>query len=317
MIGEIIGGATSAIGTVAQHALNLDTMNVQNQYNEEMQRRQQAYNKEMWNYTNYENQRQHMEAAGLNPALMYGMGGGGGTSTNGGQGQGVSAVGGNEVSAGAQMGIIGLQMQSLESQIELNKANAKKAEADANKTAGVDTEQTRAITELTKNQNLTETQKRELIKVQEDLTWSEKALKDQKATTEVMNQRQLYHETELYKQKVIEAGKTIDGLTLDNEIKKASKEALIQESYAKVSEIYSRQMLMQKQGNVQDAEVSNIGNLIKTRTRQIMQGDESIEQAWKQVEVAIGHLNNENKRIVQDWFKVATGIAQVGVSAMK
>ena len=130
----------------------------------------------------------------------------------------------------------------------------------------------KTITELTKNQNLTETEKRNLIEVQQDLTWSEKALTDQKATTEVMNQRQLYHETELYKQKVIEAGKIIDGLTLDNEIKKASKDALIQESYARVSEIYSRQILMQKQGNVLDAEVSNIGNQIKTRTRQIMQG---------------------------------------------
>ena len=37
MVGEIIGAATSAIGTVAQHSLNLDTMDIQNQYNEESQ----------------------------------------------------------------------------------------------------------------------------------------------------------------------------------------------------------------------------------------------------------------------------------------
>ena len=33
--------------------------------------------------TNYENQKQHIKNAGLNPALMYGMGGGGGISANG------------------------------------------------------------------------------------------------------------------------------------------------------------------------------------------------------------------------------------------
>ena len=164
----------------------------------------QKHNLEMWDKTNYEAQRKHMENAGLNPALIYGMGGGGGTSAAGGQGQGVSAVGGNGVSAGAQQAGMALQAGMMQSQIALNEANAKKAEADAAKTAGVDTDQVKALTELTKNQNLTETEKRNLIEIQQDLTWSEKALTDQKATTEVMNQGQLYHETELYKQKVIE-----------------------------------------------------------------------------------------------------------------
>ena len=37
----------------------------------------------MWNYTNYENQKKHLEAAGLNPALLYGMSGGGGATAAG------------------------------------------------------------------------------------------------------------------------------------------------------------------------------------------------------------------------------------------
>ena len=36
--------------------------------------------REMWDYTNYSNQRKHMEEAGLNPAMMYGMSGGGGST---------------------------------------------------------------------------------------------------------------------------------------------------------------------------------------------------------------------------------------------
>ena len=42
----------------------------------------QGLAKQMWDYTNYENQMKHIEAAGLNPALMYGMGGGGGVTAN-------------------------------------------------------------------------------------------------------------------------------------------------------------------------------------------------------------------------------------------
>ena len=48
----------------------------------------------MWDYTNYENQVKHLGAAGLNPALLYGQGGGGGASTAGG------AVGNGQGTAG-------------------------------------------------------------------------------------------------------------------------------------------------------------------------------------------------------------------------
>ena len=36
---------------------------------------------DMWNKTNYGAQMEHLKNAGLNPALMYGMGGGGGQTT--------------------------------------------------------------------------------------------------------------------------------------------------------------------------------------------------------------------------------------------
>jgi len=55
-----------------------------------------------WDYTNYENQRKHMEKAGLNVGLMYGQGGGGGSTMGGGAGG--SAQGGNVDKS--QMGIL-------------------------------------------------------------------------------------------------------------------------------------------------------------------------------------------------------------------
>ena len=49
----------------------------------------------MWNATNYEAQTAHLQAAGLNPALMYGAGGGGGSTTAG------SGAGGQATASGA------------------------------------------------------------------------------------------------------------------------------------------------------------------------------------------------------------------------
>ena len=46
----------------------------------QLQAEQTKHQMAMWNATNYEAQTKHMEAAGLNQALMYGQGGGGGTT---------------------------------------------------------------------------------------------------------------------------------------------------------------------------------------------------------------------------------------------
>ena len=131
-------------GAAQQQEYNRETMEMQYGYNSMMQQQGQQNNKEMWDYTNYENQRKHMEAAGLNPALIYGMGGGGGSSTSGAQGSGTAAVGGNEMQAGSQMAGMALQNAMIQSQIEVNQAQAEKLKADATKTAGVDTELSKA-----------------------------------------------------------------------------------------------------------------------------------------------------------------------------
>ena len=64
-----------------------EMMGLQHRYNEAMAQQNQQRNKEMWNYTNFENQRAHLENAGLSIGLMYGQGGAGGASTSGGQGK--------------------------------------------------------------------------------------------------------------------------------------------------------------------------------------------------------------------------------------
>ena len=70
-------------------------MGIQQQNQQQLNRQGHQLQMDMWNKTNYQAQLKHMKKAGLNPALMYGMGGGGGT-TAGSQGGG-SASGGNAV----------------------------------------------------------------------------------------------------------------------------------------------------------------------------------------------------------------------------
>ena len=92
-----IGGAMSAKDAKRQHQYDLEKMATQHGYNIESQKLGQQFNKEMWNYTNYENQKRHLENAGLNPALLYGMSGGGGATATGAQGMGAGIASGHEM----------------------------------------------------------------------------------------------------------------------------------------------------------------------------------------------------------------------------
>ena len=83
-----------------------------------------------WNSA--EQQKQRLKEAGLNPALMYGIGGEGGSSVSSGGGSGAQIQGtGNP---GTQAVMMGLQAKSIESQIALNNAQASKINAETEKT---------------------------------------------------------------------------------------------------------------------------------------------------------------------------------------
>lgn len=91
----------------------------------------QQWQKDMWDYTNYENQMKHMEAAGLNPALLYGSKGGGGATVGGGGASGVS--GGQAPSGGGEiqgMGMMSAQLQLLKAQKDNIEADTANKQAD-------------------------------------------------------------------------------------------------------------------------------------------------------------------------------------------
>lgn len=99
----LIGGAINAIGSiVAGQAMRNSQVSqqdkldaVQLKYNEQQMDYGQQLQKDMWNYTNYPNQVAQLEAAGLNPALLYGKGGGGGATTGSGTSGGISGASAN------------------------------------------------------------------------------------------------------------------------------------------------------------------------------------------------------------------------------
>lgn len=154
---DTYGLNTASEATGAVLGLALGGLNDQRQVNQQKrltdiqvnaQKQLTDYNfirqKNMWDYTNYENQIQHMKDAGLNPGLIYGMGGSGGATTNVSTGSvsgGTAQQNPGESQSFAGMGLTNaMNLQLMEQQKELLEAQTEKTKAEAEKTAGVDTE---------------------------------------------------------------------------------------------------------------------------------------------------------------------------------
>lgn len=211
-MGTFLGGLGSGIGGVIgtglsrlfglswspkkvmneQWKYNQKIMALQNQYNQQAAAQGQQYAKEYWDYTNAENQKQHLINAGLNPALMYGQSGAGGMGASGGSRQeGVDQAQGNPVGMALQSQMLEQQERMNNAQIKLAEAQADKAREEANKIAGVDTQEAlkrieemsaniqsllqesrykEALTVLTNSKNETEKALKALTEMQEGLT---------------------------------------------------------------------------------------------------------------------------------------------------
>lgn len=107
---------------------------------------------QMWKDTSYPAQVEMMNKAGINPALMYGMGGGGGTTAGSPSGNVTGATATQNPGELAQMMGMGMQLQLLQAQKKVLETQADKNTAEANATKGVDT--------ALKNQSIAESQQR-------------------------------------------------------------------------------------------------------------------------------------------------------------
>ena len=96
MIGAIMGIGGALMGALGANSASNQSwqrqhqlMEIQAELNQKNAKFNTAQAKDMWNYTNFENQMKHIKEAGLSPGLIYGMGGQGGSTQGAGTANGV------------------------------------------------------------------------------------------------------------------------------------------------------------------------------------------------------------------------------------
>lgn len=150
LTGLITGGLSQALGLSwsprkameEQWKYNKNIMALQNQYQQQAAAQSQQYAKDYWDYTNAENQVQHLKNAGLNIGLMYGQSGAGGMGASGGARQeSPEQPQGNPIGMALQTQQIEQQRRMNDAQIALTEAQASKTKEEAKKIGGVDTQE--------------------------------------------------------------------------------------------------------------------------------------------------------------------------------
>ena len=125
-----------------QEAYNKRIMALQNKYQQQAAAQSQQYAKDYWDYTNTENQVKHLKNSGLNIGLMYGQSGAGGMGASGGARQeSPDQAQGNPVGMALQVQQLEQQRRMNDAQIALAEAQASKANEEAKKIGGVDTQE--------------------------------------------------------------------------------------------------------------------------------------------------------------------------------
>lgn len=203
---------------------------------------------DLWNKTNYGAQVEHLKEAGLNPALIYGMSGGGGASTGGAapmpQAQSTMPI---AQGMGIQMGLLNAQIKVLESQ-------AKKNNAEATKTEGIDTKLGEGQLQKIIAETTNEVAKNELIKLDAEM---------KKIQNNIADTSQWYHigkveqdwlkSIEEYRSAAAKAA--VDQATIDTNIKTASAELAIK---------MLQQKAIKKGMELTDAQMQQIDASIRT-----------------------------------------------------
>lgn len=296
----LFGGSKKAEQRQYQHEKEM--MALQNKYNTQAAAQSMEYAKTMnqinfkqqnqmfdkqakWNSA--EQQKQRLIEAGLNPGLMYGIGGEGGSSVSsgGGTGPGVQGVG----NPGTQAVMMGLQAKSIESQIALNNAQASKINAETENTEA-NTEKTEAdtkvsivnadniveATKLIKEQQLSEQSKRDLNEAEKNYKIRVTELQD--ALERLTNAK----ETESwYLSRSIEMGtyklskeaekfmKEIDGLEIDNGVKRKTADMIVEQTKQNIKATMQSIIESQSRVTINEAQKTLIGKTIEDLTSQI------------------------------------------------
>lgn len=286
--GAAYGLASKNNAQNTQYANQRSLMELQAKINQQQANHNQKLAKEMWKYTSYPNQIKMMKEAGLSPGLIYGQGGSGGSTAGAGQASGVGLPNDNSVAVGLQAQEMGLQLANIASQIKLNESQANKNNAEAEKTAGIDTQVQQATMDNLIAQTANE-------KIKKGLIYADTRFKD--ALEEVTrakvdevgwNIKNLMKSLEL-------ADRNIRATDLDNELKDRTMEANVKQAEETLKNTMADTLVKFSQGKLNKVQAEAI-------TEQVKQGWSSIgiqmtekEQGWQQLEQNAEKIMNELK----------------------
>lgn len=307
LTGLITGGISQALGLSwsprkamqEQIKYNKDIMALQNQYQQAAAAKSQQYAKDYWDYTNAENQVQHLKNAGLNIGLMYGQSGAGGMGASGGAHQAApEQPQGNPVAMALQTQQIEQQRRMTDAQIALTEAQAEKAKEEAKKIGGVDTDKviqeiktliqqegwykadadlrTQLKTEST--EKVKEIQQNvELIKKQQ-FTEEQKAKKFyEEAMTQIEEQKVLAKKWEVLNEEAIEK-------RINNQILQETKDELIRNTALRNSVLIAEAYNLRESGKTEEKKREELDASIKELLARANKHDSDAETFKKEVE---------------------------------
>lgn len=307
LTGLITGGISQALGLSwsprkamqEQMKYNKNIMALQNQYQQQAAAKSQQYAKEYWDYTNAENQVQHLKNAGLNIGLMYGQSGAGGMGASGGAHQASpEQPQGNPVAMALQTQQIEQQRRMNDAQIALAEAQARKAEEEAKKIGGVDTDKVvqeiktmiqqegwyKADADLKVQlrtqsaETVKEIRERvELIKKQE-FTEEQKAKKFyEEAMTQIEEQKVLAKKWEVLNEEAIEK-------RINNQILQETKDELIRSAALRNSVLIAEAFNLRESGKTEEKKREELDASIKELLARANKHDMDAESFRKEVE---------------------------------
>ena len=276
-----------------QYQYEADKMGLQAKLNKEQALYSQELAKQMWEYTNYENQVEHMKNAGLNPALLYGGGAGsGGTASGAGTAQGVSQ-------GTSQAVAMGLQAKQIDLQQRVQEAEITKTLAEAAKISGVDTEESKSRTALNKTEEA-------FKQVQSALT---------EETTEMTKQQ-----TEEIKSKIEKYQAETENILLNNEITEKTKETTINSAAQNYVNLVYDGVNKVMGGKLTEKQIEYINEEIKWYSYGVATGRISAEAAKEQAKNAANRITEEvkkwNKELDQKDTEILQQWTQIGVNGL-